>query len=370
MWSRALGVAFVLSACSGISGCYSRATAYDGKFTFGYASGVEIENFVKPIAPGAKLDVVVFANGTSKKLKLTKAVSSKPSIVTIEKVSGDVLTLTGASAGVSEIEVTATSADGTTLTDKMFFHVAKPVTHKIEHACTEAADATYVRGDDVDVFHRLATSDNRPVVGYDYAPLRVEPARALDLVAQPQGASMYRFRAKAVSPRITIKSTIDDKELGVRIIERGDLTEAHLDFDDRMIEGDMRYAVANVVFGDAALCSQNALTKAKSLTPEICHVTARLEDEPAEENRWQLARIDATKFGVCKFEVTLPELRGGKGVVLSGEVKIGTQTIRYPGESGGVSWLDWVRTALTTREAFGVVVLGAWLFVRRRRRAS
>jgi hypothetical protein len=286
-------------------------------------------------------------------------------VVAVASVKDRVLTLKGVEPGVAEIEVTAKDESGAELVDKMFFHVAKPAAHRIEHACTEAADAAYVRGDDIDVFHRLATSDNRPLVGYDYAPLKIDPPRALELVAQPQGSALYRFRAPSPQARVTLRSTIDEKTLGFRIVDRGELGEAHLDVPPSLLENETSYVVASVKLGETPLCSQNALTKAKSLTPEICRVTARLEDGTDDSNRDQLALISALKFGICKFEVTLPELARGRGVVLAGEVKVGQ--VRFPGE-GNRSWSEWFRTALMTRETVGVVFLVGWLAWRRRSR--
>ena len=68
--------------------------------------------------------------------------------------------------------------------------------------------------------------------------------------------------------------------------------------------------MVDVAFGETPLCSQDALTKAKSLTPEICEVTARLDEDPdsPDSNRMQFAKISAKAFGTCRYEVSLPEL--------------------------------------------------------------
>jgi len=350
------------------SGCYSKATAYDGKFTFAYASGLEFDNFVKPIAPGAKLDVVAFANGTEDKLVITAATSSKPSVLAVEKVDQRNLVLKAGQPGVVDIEITARDAAGNTLVDRMFFHVAKPTVHALEHACTDGRDAVYVKGERVDIRHRLATSDGRLVIGYAYTPIRVEPENALELIAAPQGSSAYFFRARTKTERVSVKSTIDGTNVSMRIIERGELKDASLDCggDCRLLEGEEHYVVARVRFGESPVCSQNALTKARSLTPEICTVTAKLDgdderdgdqrdgdqradgqraddgrnDDPRKtdgndggSNRYQLASITGKKLGICKYEVTLPELDGGRGVRLTGEAKIGR--VQFPGEGGG-----------------------------------
>ena len=321
-----------LACVLALGGCYSKATAYGGKLTFAYASGVEIENFVKPIAPGAKLEILAMPNDGEDPLVISGAKSSRPEVVAVDATRERSVILKAGEPGIAEIELTARDAAGNVLVDKMFFHVAKPAKHALEHACTQAEEAAYVRGDAIDLFHRLATADGRPVIGYAYAPMRIEPAGAIELVAQPQSFPMYRFRAKAKSARVTVRSTIDDKALVMRIVEWGDLTSASLDYADRMLAGGSAYAVARVRSDGAPLCTQTALTKARSLTPEICKVTARLDDDPdgADANREQLAVIDALTFGVCKFEVTLPELAGGRGVVLAGQTNVGR--VEFPGE--------------------------------------
>jgi len=357
----ALASLFVLSLATG--GCYSKVTAYNGNFTLGYASGVQIENFVKPIAPGAKLDVVVFANGTARRLEVTKAVSTKPTVLTIDKIKDKEITLKAGEPGVAEIEVTAKNENGDVLVDKMFFHVGKPTSHKIEHACTEQPNAAYVRGEDIDVFHNLATSDNRAVIGYDYAPVTIEPKSAMTLTEQPQGAALYVFRAKQANERVTLKSTVDGKALTFRIVDKKDLKDGELHGPDRLVEGGSQYAVADVTFGSLPLCNQNALTKARSLTPDICSVTANLDDEPDEDdNHWQLALIKGLKFGTCKYEVTLPELNQGRGLVLRGEAKVGRVEFPRDGQAKG-SFLNALetRTLLLGVAARDTVAGLAWL---------
>lgn len=357
---------------SGVSGCYSKATAFEGKFTFAYPSMVEHENFVKPIAPGAKLEVHAFMNGTTEELQVLNAKSSKPDVVEIAVTKAKSVVLLGKAPGVAEIEIRARAPNGVDLVDKMFFHVAKPVKHPLEHSCTEEKEAAYVVGDEVWINHSMTTADARPVVGFDYAPLAIEPRGSLELLEQPQAGGFYRFVTKAAKT-VTLKSTIDDHALTLRIVERQSLSDATLLYAPKMLVGHGGHAVAIVRAGQTTLCSQNALTKARSLTPEICTVTARLDDSPdgADSNREQLARIRPIAFGICKFEVTLPELAKGKGVVLEGNVKVGRE--EYPGE-GSVpermrSYLDeWSRplgALASAKEALALVGL-ALLAARRR----
>lgn len=327
----AAGVAMAVAA----SGCHSKATGYGGKFTFAYASGVEVENFMKPLAPGAKLEVVAFANGTEDELVITKATSSKPGVIAIDSVKDHTVVLKGIEPGVADLEFTARDKEGNLVVDKIFMHVARPTVHPLEHACTDATDAVYVRGEGVNVFHGLATSDGRHVIGTDYAPVRVEPARALELIGQPQDSSVYMYRANAKAEKVSVRSTVDGSTITLRVVERGDLEEATLACagDCRVVEGRSQYVVARVKMGETTVCSQNALTKARSLTPEVCTVSANLDDEEGvDSNREQLAVVKGVKFGLCKFEVTLPELDGGKGVRLAGSAKIGR--LEFPNDQG------------------------------------
>lgn len=333
--SRTLGCALLVALCASVSGCYSKATGYQGKFTFAYSTDlVELENFVKPIAPGAKLDMVAFANGTENELTITGAKSLQPGILAVDSIAERRVTVKGVAPGFAEIEITARDPAGNTLVDKMFLHVAKPAKHPLDHSCTEERDAAYVVGDPIYVFHGLATSDQRPVIGYGFAPVRIEPASALELTAQPQAASVYVYRATKANARIKVSSTVDDSELTMRVVERADLKEATVDCADgdcRMFEGGTRYVGAHVSYGDTPLCSQQALTKARSLTPDICTVSAKLEgDDGADSNREQLAVVEGLKYGVCKFEMTLPELAGGKGIRLTGSMKVGR--MQFPGD--------------------------------------
>jgi|GEM_PF-3247800 len=329
-------LALLGASCMWLSGCYSKATGYGGKFTFAYAAGVQFENFGKPIAPGAKLDLEAFANGSDDNLVITAATSSRPNVIAIGKVTSRHVVLVGGEPGVADIEITARDGAGKTLVDKMFLHVDKPTFHGLQHACTEEREAAYVVGENVNVFHGLATGDGRPVIGYGYAPVRVAPESALELVAQPQGLGAYTYRARAPSSQVSIRSTVDDSALSMRLVKRSDLKEATLvcPNDCRTVEGQSRYVVANVTLGATAVCNQNALTTARSLTPEVCSVTASLDDEgDKNENREQLAILTGRKFGICKYEVTLPELDGGRGVRLTGQAKVGR--VEFPGDSGG-----------------------------------
>lgn len=369
---RFLGLLLVAALGASVSGCYSKVTAREGKFTLAYPSMVAHDNFVKPIAPGAKLEVEAYANGTSQNLTVKSAKSSAPDVLAVASAKGTKLVLSAKAPGTAEIEVTAEDAEGKELVDRMFFHVAKPAKHGLEHWCTEEPEAAYVVGEDVVLYHSMMTEDKRPVIGTDYAPLAIEPRSALDLEQQPQAGGYYLFKARSAK-RVTIRSKIDQQALTVRLVERKDLTDATLWAPDRMIEGQRSYVIAHVSAGQTALCNQTALTRAKSLTPDICTVSAKLDEDPDEkgENREQLARIRALAFGVCKYEVTLPELAKGKGVVLRGEMKVGRE--QYPGEGRADERVrafldDWSRplgTIASAKEAIAFLALGL-LAMRRR----
>lgn len=362
----------------GLSGCYSKATGYNGKFTFAYAAGLQFENFGKPIAPGARLDLEAFANGSEDNLVITAATSSRPGVIAIGKVSSHHIVLIASEPGVADIEVTARDGAGNTLVDTMFLHVEKPTVHGLEHACTKEREAAYVVGEDVHVFHGLATRDRRPVIGYAYAPVRVAPQAALELIPQTQGVDAYTFRVRTANPKVSIRSTVDDSALSLRLVNRGELKDATLDCpnDCRTFEGQSRYVVAHVTLGEMPVCNQNTLTKARSLTPEICSVTAKLEDEgEANENREQLAVLKGLKFGICTYEVTLPELDGGRGVRLTGQAKIGR--FEFPREGANAASPHLVLPRVVSVRALlafgwiapklGALALVAW---RRRRRVT
>lgn len=353
-----------------LGGCLSKATGHEGALTFAYAASVEVENFVKPIAPGAKLDVVALANGTEDELPITKAVSTAPSVLVVEEVRGLTVVLRGVAPGVADVEISAKDAAGNVLVDRMFFQVAKPAHHALRHDCTEEKDAVYVKGEDVDLVHGLATRDHRPVIGRGVVPVTVDPPGALDLVAAPQAAGFYRYRAPSARERIVLRSTVDGSEVAMRVVARGDLRSATMRAPARLLEGQEAYAVVDVTHGAAPVCNQTARTVARSLTPATCEVTAKLEEEPADENHAQLARITGLAFGTCELEVTLPELDGGRGVSLRARVDVGKVTYPAPSRDAAAPArllaafeAGWLGHAATSGLA-----LGAFLWLRRRRR--
>lgn len=353
------GFAVLLLAASGLAGCYSKATAYDGRFTVAYAGPLaSVENFVKPIAPGAKLDLAVFANGTTDELGILEVVSSKPNVLRVASIHGELLTVQGVSPGTAELTITVKDGDGKRVTDKMFFHVAKPATHGLAHICTEEPKAAYLKGSDVVVFHSLATTDKRPIIGYDYRPLTVSPAPALEFVVQPQTANIYRYRAAQTNADVTVKSNIDGKTISVRVIEPSEIERATLYGPETMLTGNSSYAFGHLELADGTdICSQNALTRAKSLSPDVCKVTAKLEDSLDDSNREQLAVIDALRFGTCELEMTFPEL-GDRGLVLRRSIKVGR--VEYPSDkresSPRPSWPLWTFLGLAQLVAIGMLV--------------
>ena len=75
----------------------------------------------------------VFANGTDEKLAIAAATSSRPEVLRVVAVNGETITTEGVSPGVADLVITA-KKEGKDVSDRMFFHVAKPTVHRLEHA--------------------------------------------------------------------------------------------------------------------------------------------------------------------------------------------------------------------------------------------
>lgn len=104
-----------------------------------------------------------------------------------------------------------------------------------------------------------------------------------------------------------MRSTVDGSELALRVVERGELKTATMRVPARLLERQAAFAVVDVIHGDTPVCNQTARTRARSLTPATCEVTAKMEDEPSEdENHAQLARVTAARRGAARLG-----LRGG-----------------------------------------------------------
>ena len=320
-----------------MAGCYSRLTGNTGRFTFGYLTDVELENFNKPLAPGSRLDLVAFENGTDDEtLPIISARSDKPAVLTVVSTNEHHTTIEALAPGHTRITVRARQPDGSIVEDSVFMHVAAAEHMQLEHTCTDTPKAAYLAGRTLAVPFQRTSGEGRAVVGYDYLPVSVEPAGALELLGRPRRFSEFVFRAGPAADPIRIRSQVDATTILLRTVRRSDVDRimpSPATQKARTVAGRKIAVRFTPMAGRDPVCQADLLTKARSLTPEVCHVSADLDENGSNWNRRQLAIVEGREFGICRYEIVFPEAAGGDGLRGVFKLPVGA----FPGDDDGAS---------------------------------
>lgn len=330
----------LIAALLALPACYSRLTGNAGEFTFGYLTDVELENFNKPLAPGSKLDLVAFENGSEDTtLEVVSARSSKPDVLTVTTTSDERATVEAVSEGEARIEMTARRADGTEVDDAVYMNVAEPTDIELGHSCTDADMAAYIASDKLAVPFQLSTDDGRTVIGEDYLPVEPEPKGSLKYIGKPRGQSWLYFLGGPPADRMRLRSTVDDTSLWMRLVRRSDVDQLRPTPPSeraQTVVGEQTSVAVLPLADHDPVCQSNAMTRAKSLTPDICEVSADLDGDGSNWNRQQLAIVEGRAFGTCRARITLPETDGGDGLSHTFEVPVG----KFPDEETSTAERD------------------------------
>ncbi|MFW6058500.1 MAG: hypothetical protein ACOC9W_06560 [Persicimonas sp.] len=314
-------------AAASLCGCFSRLTGNAGEFTFGYETDIQLENFNKPLAPGSRLDLVAFEGATdTEQMRVVSAESSDTSVLTVAATTTRHATIEAGEAGHAKITMTVEKSDGSTVEDSVFMNVAEPVELALGHTCADTEQAAYEADGRVVLPFEMTAADGRAVIGEAYRPVRVEPEGALDFVAKPTGRSALVFRAGPPADEVRVRSTVDNTSLALRLVQRADIDEllpAPSTTHARTVVGENTFVAVMPMAGVDPVCQSRALTKAESLTPEICHVSADLEGGSKDWNRSQMAKIEGRSFGMCRYKIILPEAASGDGLETTLSIPVG-----------------------------------------------
>ena len=292
----------------------SRLTGTQGRVTFAYPAVVDIGNFNKPIAPGARLLLKGLEVGQDdEELRILRLTSHAPDVLAVVSVGPTSAVLQGVSVGGARLEMQARDRYGREFTDFVDMTVDRPDHAMFEHDCTDGEFAAYPANSEIEIPFGLSKKNGQPVIGYGFYPVRVTPkaALALDRTSDDQGA--LRFRSTGPRHRVALRSTIDDGILGLALVEPGDVDDFASSLGATIV-GDETFAFFQPRVAGVPLCQSELLIRAKSRTPAICSATARLGEDGEDENRFSIVRVMGHAFGVCEFEVTYPEANHGAGV--------------------------------------------------------
>ena len=303
---------FVLAIVAAVllTGCMSRLTGVGGRITFAYPAVVDVANFNKPIAPGARLDLKALELGRGDvEMHILGAESADAAVLEIVGIEENAIVLQANAIGATRIEVTARDSRGRVVVDAVDMLVERPDHFAFEHDCTDALFAAYPANARISIPFSMSRTSGQPVVGYGFHPIKVTPKAALKLDGSSHDQGALHFVSTKARHRVAIRSTIDDSLIGLVLVELGDVDG--LEPFDRHLSPTVAGAETMEFFvptvAGVPLCQAKLRIMARSRTPAICEATAQLlEDE--DSNRESVVRIIGRDFG-NGYRVVAPSRR-------------------------------------------------------------
>ena len=364
MRERAIGWRGVLVAAALMvaAGC-ARQTGERGELIFMYESVEDPTNFNKPIAQGARLEILVHDVRRDEAAHVVEARSKDPDVVEITGTVAHLVGLKARSPGLARIEVRAVDDQGIERADAFTIRVAPVERLLLEDDCWhEESRPLVLTGAKLYLPWSRRSSTNEPLTGFGIFPLRVEPEAAGELRTNSvdQGGGWLDV-ARHVG-RFEVRPTVGGGD--------GVAFEA---VDAEAIDGVVRAwpppsfargswtirGVATFVeieprVGGRPLCQlEDFPHEVDNLTPELCEVEP-LAFAPG------LVKITGRAFGACRYEVRFPG--GGADAGATFTTRVG----RLPGEEGsgsrpepGAPW--WLAPLLALLAPLGLAPLLALL---------
>jgi hypothetical protein len=315
----AIRLALVATALLSSLACESTVTGNEGNFQFSYPADDRVLDFNKPIAIGARLDVVVRDAGDRSEIPLTDATTADSSILDVESFEGNSFTLLATGDGNVEVSVKGLNAAGSELTDSVNMLARTPEVHTLHHTCApDSPTAAYLVGQAVYVPFEFTMANEQPVIGYGYYP--VTPSTdAMVFDATFQGNQYMRFNLENVGS-VSLNSDITDTRLDLEIIDIASITgiEEPTGFVVEDIDvGDTNLFYVRPMAGANVVCQSLAPIQYSADTPDICNVVAAtnvsgLETATGNEGGW--FNVTGVAAGTCSYTVTYPGGADGVGV--------------------------------------------------------
>lgn len=308
-------LAVCLALC--FTACRSKITGNQGNLEFSYVADDDIRDFNKPIAVGGKLELKVAQAGNSAKVTLESASTDTPAVLAVDSFAGDKLILVGKSAGGALVKVTAKTTSGTSLDDSVNMLAAVPEVLALRHYCTGENEGLYlVNRPTVLISFDMSKKNGQSVIGYGYHPVALTPSTGvLTLDEATTDQASLHFATAATKGTATIKSTIDDSQLSVRLVEPKDIDGATLLVSKVEVRAGTTLPVhVWPTVASKPICQPTVGLTVASDTADICEVTGLTKDGTAtsgEGNSW--VNVKGLKLGVCKFTVTFAQGAGGAG---------------------------------------------------------
>ena len=301
-----------------LTGCFSTLTGNEGNFSFSYIADDEVNNFNKPIAAGAKLDVMVKTVGLiGQAVALDSATTDDEMVATVDNVDGNTVTLLGVGDGSFELSVTGAASGEETLSDSVNMLVRVPDVLKLSHTCDTDDTAKYLVDQRIWVPFELELSDGQAVIGYDYYPVTFDPTAALTRDETIDAQQFLHLDTQATAGMVTIESDIDDTTLTLELVEPASIDGAEVVAGQNLIETDVGdrnvfYILPKV--GDDRVCQAELAKSINVTTPDICAITEQSSETNQEnagaQNEFGWVQIEGLAAGDCEFEISYTGVSG------------------------------------------------------------
>jgi hypothetical protein len=298
-------------------GCTSKLTGNEGNLTFEYSADDDVRDFNKPIAVGARLELEVSPAGTGQgRAELQTVTTDAPGVLEVASFSGSKFILEGVGEGHTLVRVTARLRSGDVVSDSVNMMARVPEVLKMWHTCDrDALEGLYLVDSDVMIPFDMEMRNGQSVIGYGYHPVRVLPGGALTLDKTSSDQTAFHIRTSAFPQNVTLKSTIDSKELALRLVEERDIDGATLDESatGALVGVARQYRVLPTV-GGRVVCQARTPLSAVSITPDVCEasaVGAPSQDGEGPLNEHGHVRVTGKRVGRCTFTVSYANGRAG-----------------------------------------------------------
>ncbi len=323
---RPVALAAVLLLASVLGGCVSQQTGKSGLLKFTYAADDDVLDFNKPIAVGAKLDLVITAVDGGKAATVQAATSTDPTSLSIVGFSGNKVTVQSNAVGNATINVSARTSAGKDVTDSIDMRTGKALSVKLTTGCGGTGTPLYLTGRNIFVPYDLFGANNTPAIGYGYHPLTIAPAAGLALDATSTAQWAYAYRTGNTPGTVTLSSTLDKNSWALQLVDEGAIDGAKLDMPTNtlVLAGTTAIVYARPTVGGQPLCQADATFAVKTQTTDICEVKAAGQQPTSQSiDGWSFVEVKGLAVGVCKFDVTWQNAKGGAGITQTLQVDVG-----------------------------------------------
>lgn len=317
---RALGARYclLLLVCTSLSfsacQCSNERASREGEMgflNFSYTDTLNNSDFEHAIAKNARLNVSITGTKAQRITKL-HSVTSDSDAVEITKSSGspNIFMVRAKKVGRTRLKVDATAVRLGRVTDYITFHVASTHEMALEHRCTSASDAAYLKGNSIILNSTRYDRNNDPLVGQGGCSVALSRKDIQNIACDE---TTLTIRAPQDTGRMTIKALERDGKtprtaLTTHIVSPK-LLQLELDGSDLTV--DQATSVSLIPSTKNWPICTGIVFAVTILTPSICAVNGDSSHAQYGESNQNSFTITGKDTGECLFRVKPYDLDSG-----------------------------------------------------------